>query len=283
MKRVRLLKLFIALLVFVSLDKVVYAQDDIDSASGFLCEYGISLYKNGDVLGAIDQLEKALMINPNSKTAWDSLNKITQEQQSGNVGTTTRVKKSDIDELGKKIAKLQEENRSYQEQLATLKNSFLKKEDEVMKLNKELQSQKEILRAEKSGLSTNLKDNKSKIEKLNNQLLQLQEESHSYQEQLKYLKNTREAKYRELLLLNKKLQFDKERSQVELSKINTGEGNLRADYDNRLKVMEDALTVKEAEIKQLLRDKDSLVQENRRIQNQRLAEIEKLIRLTGSK
>jgi len=32
----------------------------------------------------------------------------------------------------------------------------------------------------------------------------------------------------------------------------------------------------------LLRDKDSLVQENRRIQNQRLAEIEELIRLAGS-
>lgn len=277
-----MLKLFIALLFFVCLAKFIYAAEDTNSASGFLCEYGLSLYKNGDIPGAMDQFQKALIINPNSQMAWDCLNKIAQEQQSRNVKTTRRVKKSDINELEKKIAKLQEENRSYQEQIAALKNSFLKKEGEVMKLNQESQFQKGILGEEKRELSVTLKDNKSKIEELKNNLVQLQEENRSYQEQLKYLKNTSEENHNELMQLNQQLQFDKERCQTELSKIKGGEGNLRADYDNRLRIMEDALVTKETEIKKLLRDKDSLVQENRRIQNQRLAEIEELIRLAGS-
>ena len=259
-----------ALLLFVCLDKFIYAEDT-SSASGFLCEYGLSLYKNGDIPGALDQFQKALIINPNSQLAWDCLNKIAQEQQSRNVKTTRRVKKSDINELEKKIAKLQEENRSYQEQIAVLKNSFLQKEGETG-----------ILGEEKRELSVTLKDSKSKIEELNNHLVQLQEENRSYQEQLKYLKNTSEEKHNELIQLNQQLQFDKESYQTELSKIKGGEGNLRADYDKRLRSMEDALVAKETEIKKLLRDKDSLAKENRRIQNQRLAEIEELIRLAGS-
>jgi len=281
MKRIRLLKFFITLLLFVCLAKLIYAAEDTNSASGFLCEYGMSLYKNGDIVGAIDQFQKALLVNPNSSTAWDCLNKIAQEQQSRNAKTNPRVKKSDIDELQKKITKLQEENRSYQEQIAALKNSFLKKEGEAMKLNQEFQFQKGILGEEKRELSVTLKDNKSKIEELKNQLVQLQEENRSYQEQLKYLKNRSEERHNELMQLNQQLQFDKERCQTELSKIKGGEGNLRTDYDNRLRIMEDALAAKETEIKKLLRDKDSLAQENTRIQNQQLTEIEELIRLTG--
>lgn len=67
------------ILVLLSTANISYAEERADTSSEYLCEYGLSLYRKGDINGAIHEFRKALQVNPNNTKAQDYLTKILQD------------------------------------------------------------------------------------------------------------------------------------------------------------------------------------------------------------
>jgi hypothetical protein len=159
---------------------IIYAAENTNSASAFLCEYGISLYRQGNTEDAIHQLKKSLMINPNNAIAQKFLDKIVKEQGLG-VAPQEPKKEAAVKEEtvpaaqpNKELINLQEENRSYKEQLNKAADESLNKEKSLKTLSLELASLKEGYQAELSKKEKELQILKSNYEsdlrKLNDEM-----------------------------------------------------------------------------------------------------------------
>lgn len=70
------------ILFFFCLSGLGYSLEKEDATSNYLCEYGIKLYRKGDIDDAIHELKKALQINPYNEKAQDYLRRITGQAKS---------------------------------------------------------------------------------------------------------------------------------------------------------------------------------------------------------
>ncbi|MBU0504314.1 MAG: hypothetical protein ABH882_07400, partial [Candidatus Omnitrophota bacterium] len=68
--------LLIMQLVLFNLPVRLYAANDKNISVKFLCEYGRSLYQEGDIEGAKQEFKKVLLIDPNNKIALNFLKKM---------------------------------------------------------------------------------------------------------------------------------------------------------------------------------------------------------------
>lgn len=212
MKYGKLIVIVITLSIFACLLEYVYATEDTNSVSNYLCDYAIRLYKEGAIIDAINYFKKALMISPNNVTAQDYLRKI----------LSTPIPQN------------------YKE---------------------------------------GLKDTKARIEQLNSQLIQLQEENRSYKEQLNALGGKPAEKDNASYQLIQQLKSQNERLKVDLSKKEQVLEKLKSDFDNRSKVLGDEVKAKESKIKELIDEKDLLSGEIKKIKSQQVTEIEKVMKL----
>ncbi len=231
------------------------AQDAGDASSA-LCEYGIKLHKEGQIADAIHELKKALIINPHNLKAKNYLTKIYSERGLSVEPQPASGRKIRINEYEDQIKKLQEEANYYQKQLKALNDRNLAKEAELERLARELEFQKNL-----SGLKEQAhKNRQEKIAGLENQISRLEKETGDYQKQLAALNAQYLAKEAELEKLNQNLnsqkelmdrkerellQAQKEKHLADLASKKKELAKLKADYENRLKLMETSLRTKE--------------------------------------
>ena len=77
----KILLAVILLISFVTLAWRSSGAEDAGDASSALCEYGIQLYRQGQVADAIHELKKSLIINPHNLKAKNYLMKIYSERK----------------------------------------------------------------------------------------------------------------------------------------------------------------------------------------------------------
>lgn len=213
------------------------AQDTGDASSA-LCEYGIKLYKEGQIADAIHELKKALIVNPHNLKAKNYLMKIYSEKGLPFESLADSAKKIKIREYENQINKLETDAHYYQKMIDALNKQNATKEAELEKLGRELQAQKE---------------HREKIAGLENQINRLQKETTEYQKQLANLNAQYLAKEKELEKLHRELQAQKDHQ----AKIAGLENQIRrleketGNYQKQLAALNTQYLAKEAELKRL--------------------------------
>jgi len=170
-KKLLRVKFLIAGLILACLSGAVYAADNTVSASAFLCEYAMTLYRQGNTDDAIHQLKNALMVDANNATARKLLKKIMQEQ---GLEAPLGPAKEQAAPLDKELISLRKENRSYKEQMDKAIDESLNKDKSLKALTQELASLKEGYQAELSdkqkGLEILKSNCESELSKLNGEM-----------------------------------------------------------------------------------------------------------------
>lgn len=190
MKNIRLIGFIIVALFFVFILTHVYAEENTNSASNYLCEYGIKLYKQGNINDAIQQLKMALMVNPNNLSAKEYLKEILSKQQLQDNQVSFQDTKMKIDQLNNQLSHLQEEKHLYQKQLSTLKDMSLTRDSELAKLIQQLQSQEDLYTKELLRKDKELEDSKSNYE---NRLTAMYDQVRIKESTIEDLKTDRES------------------------------------------------------------------------------------------
>lgn len=129
------------------------------------------------------------------------------------------------------------------------------KDNQLAELTRQLERQKELLKENEENLKNALQDKENQINGLRSQLPQLEKERRACQEQIDARGNEYAA---ELARKDKSLK------------------SLNTDYQKQLAGINNSIKAKEEKIAKLMDDKKSLVAENKRIEQERMAEIEKL-------
>jgi tetratricopeptide (TPR) repeat protein len=148
----RLFKLtFLAAIFIACISGACLAEENNGAASAYLCEYGMKLYKQGNSDDAIDQLKKALIVNPNNSNAQRFLEKIIREGMPPVEEKKTppekqraiRPEKQRAIRPEKPARPPKEHNRSYDQELKRLKEESLSSGDALKKLSRQFDSLRE--------------------------------------------------------------------------------------------------------------------------------------------
>lgn len=115
---------------------------------------------------------------------------------------------------------------------------------------------------------------KEESDKFRDHVSQLQEEVRSYQKQLEDIKKELQSKDSQIQKITGELKLEKDRASKENK-------NQKKDYESLLKANEEKLKSNDLKIKELTSEKESLIEENEKIEARQLAEIEKVMGIIG--
>lgn len=253
-----------------------YAQKN--GASDFLYEYGVRLYREGNLYDAIHQLKNALLVNPRHTHAKDFLNKIFSELQNEHQETFLKINQEKIEKITTRIRELEMEKQECQRQLASFKNLPQEKERELEKTKAELEIKKKQLEEERSNLVRISKEQEQKIQELKNQIAKLQEQEHQYQEQLRLLRQSESEKKQELIALKQELDLKDKRSFLLLQEKEKALEKIKDFYENKIQAINQALEEKKLETEQLDLKTKEILQQARQKELAKLARIDHIMR-----
>ena len=143
----------------------VQAGESSNSASQYLCDYGINLYKEGSIADAIHELKKSLQINPNNALAKEYLDKILAEQN------PQKVIASEVDNSPESQAV------KLKEQLEYLKSEYLQQSGKLQQLREQVNEQKRLESVSGSDLNSKLAGLQEERDALQMEKRKLQEKS----------------------------------------------------------------------------------------------------------
>jgi chromosome segregation ATPase len=270
----KLIVVFIAFFVLACLVIPASAEENMDSLGGFLCQYAMELYKQGNINDAVYQLKNALALNPEDPAARRYLEKILAEppappkakkpkQVTHELRQSLQDKEGQVKSLNKdseRVKLIKEElDRSLQDrgnqlkqlnnQLDNLKAELAGKDAKLKTLEDNLQTEKKDIVAKQQEMSLSVQDKQKQLEELSSQMVQLEKEKRSYQEQLNSLKAN---------ILDLK--------------------QARLDYENRLLAVGGELKTKELMIQQLKDDKAAMLAQGQQAKQRQIARVEKLMK-----
>jgi|GEM_PF-6126325 len=226
---------------------------DAGEASSTLCEYGIKLYKEGQIDDAIHELKKALMVNPHNVKAKNFLRKIYSERSIPFESLMDAAKKIKISEYENQIKKLREDARNYQRQLSNLNAQNQAKEADLERLNRQFDFQKDLFARKEQDIVSAHKGRQTKIAELENRLKQLQKETNDYQKESVALNNQYLSKQAELEKLTRELQGYKGRGEKAASLENQLNRLQKeaSDYQKQLAALNSRYSTKETQAERL--------------------------------
>ena len=188
--------LFVCVVLFPSVNSVV-ASSMADDA---LCEYAMKLYREGDVAEAIEQLYKALLVNPQNFSAKNYLQQILAEQQTAGTEASLQVRRT-LESFNTQLSQSEEERRNCQVRLGSAAEATSFQEGQLQDLEQQLAQQQKLFSEKEEALL----NTKGKVSQLDARVAQLQEEKQFYQQHVASLREACAAKDRELSELNQKL------------------------------------------------------------------------------
>jgi DNA repair exonuclease SbcCD ATPase subunit len=253
MRKIKHLVFLISLMGLLGLFYRASLAQDAGDASSTLCEYGIKLYKEGQIADAIHELKKALMVNPHNLKAKNYLMKIYAERGLLVGPPAPSAKKIKISEYKEQIKKLRGEARRYQNQLNALNKQNLAKEAELQRLNRQLDLQKELFSSREQDLLLVHKGRREKISALQDKLKRLEKETGDYKREFVALNDQYLAKQTELEKLTRQLRDYKGRRE-EISALQDKLKRLEketGDYQKQLSAINGKYLGKEAEWERL--------------------------------
>lgn len=225
------------------------AGQSTDSLSGYLREYAIELYKEGNIDDAVYQLKNALASDPNDETARSYLEKILSEQK-------THAKKSDLkqDVFNRDIVLKQQvkqskslgltQNKNWLEASQQFCQTIKEKEKEIDSLNNQLaqlKAKKEpVLKVDHSEQFRLIQNKEDRIQELNNQLYSLKAAIKDKDNELRSLEVE--------LDLEKSKRSDKEE---QLSSLAEGKQKQLEQLVGQLSVLKNAVDDKDSELTKL--------------------------------
>jgi len=253
--------------------RFIFAEE-MDSASTFLYEYGTKLYREGNVYDAIHQLKNALMVNPRNTAARDYLNKIFQEQDAQGRQIYFDINKDNIRQLNTKITQLEQEKKTYQEQLNSLKASEQGKDGQLQKMTQDLEAQKGVLQQKGQSLSVSLQEKERTISDLNRQIAQLEQEirlsqgqvgslqkdSSQKESRLQKLNQEIESRKRELAQESERLRGSLKSNETRIEQLKRQFAQLKEEgrtYEQQVNILQYSASTKDRELEKLREDFES--------------------------
>lgn len=232
----KLILLFIAFFVLACLALPASAEESMDSASGFLCEYAMELYKQGNINDAIYQLKNALALNPEDQTARRYLEKILSEPPA----LPTKVKKlkqvtqtadSRKKQLNGWLDRAQQDKTQQDRAANELRQSLQYKEGRIKSLNNQLtkvQQEKDSLlnkdnervKVIKEELDRSLQDRGNQLKQLSSQLDSLKAEIKSKDNMLKKLEDNLRAEKLNFVAKQQEMSLSVQDKQKQLEQLN---------------------------------------------------------------
>ncbi len=154
----------------------------LDDASNFLNDYAMKLYKKGETAEAIEQLQRALMVNPRNTYARQNLQMILSGMKAQEILPAPRPQQAPAPEifpqtdrylqpLDAGAAAVSPAVQDYQSQIASLRAENRAKEERLTELSRLLEEQKATYQKQQAILKESVLRTQERIERLQKELL----------------------------------------------------------------------------------------------------------------
>ncbi len=303
----KLILFLITFFVLACLTIPVSAGENMDSISGFLCEYAKELYRQGNINDAIYQLKNALALNPEDPTARRYLEKILSEppapppkaknkklkqvtpaadtrkkqlnswldrEQQDRVQRDKTQQDSAANELRQSLQDKEGQIKSLSNQLVKTqqeKDALLNKDNEQSKLMQEVQAQKKAIAGQKEELGRLVQDKEDQLKQLSSQLASLKAELAGKDAKLKKLEDNLQTEKGDFVAKQQEMSLsvlDKQKQLEQLNRQMIQMEEERRAYQEQLRSLKASVSEKE-------NDRQELDQEFRSLKKQYAAELER--------
>lgn len=180
----RLIRITAKGILFLSLAMVLPLTParGLDDASNFLNDYAMKLYKKGETAEAIEQLQRALMVNPRNTYARQNLQMILSGVKAQEILPASRPQQAPAPEifpqtdrylqpLDAGAADVSPAVQDYQNQIASLRAENRAKEERLTELSRLLEEQKATYQKQQAILKESVLRTQERIERLQKELL----------------------------------------------------------------------------------------------------------------